>query len=102
MATNNQAVTPAVGGVSDQTGTFKVMSWEGEEEMRKWSKHIDSFFAEQYPKMTPQIDWGIEWGQYWTKLQATVAGGAQLDMCWMHDSRVQAYADIGLLQPLDE
>jgi hypothetical protein len=42
--------------------------------------------------MEVQIDYGISWEEYWTKLQTTVAGGAQLDMCWMHDSRAQSYA----------
>jgi multiple sugar transport system substrate-binding protein len=96
------AATPAGDGVSDLSGTFKVMSWESEEEMRKWRLHIDDFFKAHYPKINVQLDWGVEWDQYWTKLQATVAGGAQLDMCWMHDSRCQAYASLGLLLPLDD
>jgi multiple sugar transport system substrate-binding protein len=84
------------------TGTFRTMSWETEAEMRKWQLHINSFFEENYPNLEVQIDYGIPWDEYWTKLQTTVAGGAQLDMCWMHDSRAKSYADLGMLMPLDE
>ncbi len=82
-----QSATP-----STISGTFRAMSWESEAEMRKWRLHIDRFFQTYYPNMTPQIDYGISWDEYWTKLQTTIAGGAQLDMCWMHDSRAKSYA----------
>ena len=92
---------PSLAAQSDQTGDFRAMSWETEAEMRKWQQHIDKFFADNYPNMKVQIDYGISWEEYWTKLQTTVAGGAQLDMCWMHDSRAQSYAQL-MLMPLDE
>ena len=88
---------PSLAAQSDQTGSFRAMSWETEAEMRKWQQHIDTFFADNYPNMEVQIDYGISWEEYWTKLQTTVAGGAQLDMCWMHDSRAQSYAQLGML-----
>jgi multiple sugar transport system substrate-binding protein len=93
---------PSLAAQSDQTGDFRAMSWETEAEMRKWQQHIDKFFADNYPNMEVQIDYGISWDEYWTKLQTTVAGGAQLDMCWMHDSRAQSYAQLGMVMPLDE
>lgn len=101
-ATPAGAPTPTSGAAADVTGTFKALSWESEEEMRKWKLHIDNFFKQHYPKMQVQLDWGVEWDQYFTKLQTSVAGGAQLDMCWMHDSRCQAFASLGMLLPLDE
>jgi multiple sugar transport system substrate-binding protein len=87
---------------SDQSGTFRAMSWETEAEMRKWQRHINNFFDTNYPNMEVQIDFGIPWDDYWTKLQTTIAGGAQLDMCWMHDSRAKSYAALGMLMPLDD
>ncbi len=87
---------------SDLTGTFRAMSWEGEAEMRKWLLHMNTFFEDNYPDMELQIDYGISWEEYWTKLQTTIAGGAPLDMCWMHDSRCPSYAALGMLMPLDE
>jgi multiple sugar transport system substrate-binding protein len=94
-----RAQTPAV---SDVSGTLRAMSWETESEMRKWFRHTDEFFSTRYPNMTPEIEYGIEWDAYWTKLQTALAGGAQVDMCWMHDSRAQSYASLGLVQPLDD
>jgi multiple sugar transport system substrate-binding protein len=93
---------PARARQSDQSGTFRAMSWETEAEMRKWQRHLDTFFSANYPNMEVQVDYGIPWDEYWTKLQTTVAGGAQLDMCWMHDSRAQSYAQLGMVMPLDE
>src|SRR5262245_14196868 len=54
---------------SDQSGTFRAMSWETEAEMRKWQRHINTFFDTNYPNMEVQIDYGIPWEEYWTKLQ---------------------------------
>lgn len=82
-------------------GDWKAMSWEGQAEMKKWNLHITNFFAD-YPDMKPSVDYGIEWDQYWTKLQTSIAGGAPTDMCWMHDTRVALYASQGLLEPLDD
>jgi ABC-type glycerol-3-phosphate transport system substrate-binding protein len=78
------------------------MSWESEKEMAKWKVHINDFFNKYHPKMTPQVDYGINFNNYWTKLQTAVAGGSQLDMCWMHISRAQLFAAQGLLEPLDD
>lgn len=87
---------------SDVSGAFRGMSWETESEMRKWFRHTEQFFSTRYPNLTPEIEYGIAWADYWTKLQTAVAGGAELDMCWMHDSRAQSYAALGIIQPLDE
>lgn len=92
----------AAASQSDLSGTFRAMSWEGEAEMRKWLLHMNNFFEANYPDMELQIDYGISWEEYWTKLQTTIAGGAPLDMCWMHDSRCPSYAQLGMLMPLDE
>lgn len=87
---------------SDVSGTFKAMSWESEAEMRKWFLHTEKFFSTWYPNLKPEIEYGITWADYWTKLQTTIAGGAQMDMCWMHDSRAQSYANLGMIQSLDD
>ena len=34
---------------SDQSGTFRAMSWETEAEMRKWQRHLDAFFSANNP-----------------------------------------------------
>jgi multiple sugar transport system substrate-binding protein len=86
----------------DAQATFSYTSWEGEEEMRKWLVHFDKFFSENYPNVTVNADWGIPWGEYWTKLPTQLAGGAPIDMCWMHDTRAKTFASNGWLLPLDD
>lgn len=102
LALPNLAALAQTPVASDISGTFKAMSWETEAEMRKWFQHTDAFFSTRYPNLKPEIEYGITWADYWTKLQTAVSGGAQLDMCWMHDSRIQSYAQLGIIQPLDE
>ncbi len=86
----------------DTGGPFRMMSWEGEGEMRKWLLHIGNFFEEYYPNVEWEVDWGVSWGEYWTKLPTLLAGGAPLEMVWMHDSRLQTFASRDLLMPMDD
>jgi len=87
---------------SDTSAPFNYSSWEGEEEMRKWLLHFDNFFKTNYPKMQVHGDWGIDWNEYWTKMPTQLAAGAKIDLMWMHDSRVQTFANNGWLLPLDD
>jgi len=93
--------TSAGADKASTTGDWKAMTWEGKDEMKKWNYHMTNFFK-KYPDLKWSVDFGIEWEQYWTKLQTSVAGGASTDMCWMHDTRVALFASQGLLQPLDD
>ena len=83
-------------------GTWKAMSWENKDEMKKWRLHLGDFFEQNYPKIKWEVDFGLAWEEYWTKLQTVVAGGATLDMCWMHDTRNALFASQGFLEPLDD
>jgi multiple sugar transport system substrate-binding protein len=64
--------------------------------------HIGNFFDTYYPNVEWTCDWGVSWGEYWTKLATQLAGGAPLEMVWMHDSRVQTFASRNLLLPMDD
>lgn len=75
----------------DTTGDFKIMSWEDEGEMRKFLVHIDRFFQNFYPGVTPEIEWGIPWGDYWTKLSTLMAAGTPPDLAWQHQSRGKVF-----------
>ena len=86
----------------DTGGPFRMMSWEGEGEMRKWLLHIGNFFEQYYPEVDWEVDWGVSWGEYWTKLPTQLAAGAPLEMVWMHDSRLQTFASRDLLTPMDD
>lgn len=86
----------------DVSTTFKYTGWEGEAEMRKWLLHMDNFFGSNYPNVDVQGDWGVPWDDYWTKMPTQLAGGADIDMMWMHDSRCKTFASNGWLTPLDD
>jgi len=83
------------------SGSFKIMSWESEFQFRKWNKIIRDFFQTYYPKLEVELDWGIDFGNYNTKLPVLLAGGAPPDLIWIHDTRVKSFASLDLLQPLD-
>src|SRR5438874_6739110 len=100
-----QAPAPALASAgpaaANSSGTWKAITWESAEEMKKWRFHIGHYFKQYYPKWKWQVDYGIDWNPYWTKLQTIIAGGASPDMCWMHDTRIESFASRGLLEPLD-
>jgi multiple sugar transport system substrate-binding protein len=83
------------------SGTFRIMSWEGEFQFKKWNLIINKFFETYYPKMKVQLDWGINFGNYNIKLPVLLAGGEPPDLVWMHDTRAKSFASLDLLQPLD-
>jgi multiple sugar transport system substrate-binding protein len=85
-----------------ESGVFRITGWEGEGEMRKWLLHIDRFFNKYYPNMEVDVNWGVPWGDYWTTLPAQIAGGGEIEMIWMHDSRTHVFGTMGLMLPLDE
>lgn len=85
--------------IADQ---FHIISWEGQGKIEKWNLAINAFFPKYYPNLKLQYDWGVPWAEYWTKLQTTLASGAALDYCWMHDTRCPTFASLGLLKSLDD
>ncbi|RIK36594.1 MAG: hypothetical protein DCC55_26860 [Chloroflexi bacterium] len=87
---------------SDISVPFRYASWEGEEEMRKWLLHFDNFFSQNYPNVQVQGDWGVPWGEYWTKMPTQLTAGAPVELMWMHDSRCQTFAANGWIVPLDD
>ena len=87
---------------ADIAASFKYTGWEGEAEMRKWLLHFDNFFNVNYPNVEVQGDWGVPWGDYWTKMPTQLAAGAEVDMMWMHDSRCKTFAENGWLAPMDD
>jgi len=83
------------------SGVFKIMSWESAFQFKKWNLIIDTFFKTYYPNLKVQLDWGISFGNYNTKLPVLLAGGSPPDLVWMHNTRVKSFASIDLLQKLD-
>jgi multiple sugar transport system substrate-binding protein len=87
---------------SDISATFNYTGWEGVGEVEKFQLHFDEFFKTYYPNVDVVGNPGVEWGSYWTTLPAQLAGGSPIDMCWMHDSRVQLFGDNNWLLPMDD
>lgn len=81
--------------------TFKIMSWESAFQFKKWNRIINSFFTTYYPNVKVQLDWGINFGNYNTKLPVLLAGGSPPDLIWMHDTLARSFASVKLLQNLD-
>ena len=79
----------------DITGEMYIMSWEDEGEMRKFLLHIDRFFTTYYPAMEYEIEWGVPWGEYWTKLPTLLAAGTPPDLAWQHISRGKVFPHKG-------
>jgi len=86
----------------DASGTFKMMSWEDEGEMRKFLLHIERFFTTYYPNINYEIEWGIPWNEYWTKLPTLLAAGTPPDMAWQHQSRGKVFPAKGWSICLDD
>ena len=87
---------------ADTEGTFHIISWADESESRSNFVQVERFLEENYPNMTLEYEWGIPWGEYWTKFPTLVAGGAEVEMAWQHDSRAHVLPTLGIVLPLDE
>ncbi len=87
---------------SGLSAPFSYTGWEGPGEVEKWTMAFDEFFAANYPNIQQVPNTGVAWGDYWTTLPAQLAGGAPIDMIWLHDSRIQTFASNSWLTPLDD
>src|SRR2546423_5541352 len=84
---------------ANSSGTWKAITWESAEEMKKWRFHIGHYFKQYYPKWKWQVDYRIDWKPYWTKVQTINARGASPAKCWIHDTPNEVFASRGVLDP---
>ena len=87
---------------ADISATFNYTGWEGPGEVEKFTMTFDEFFEANYPGIQQVPNTGVAWSDYWTTLPAQLAGGAEIDMIWLHDSRNDTFAENGWLTPLDD
>ncbi len=85
----------------DISATFTYTGWEGPGEVEKFTMTFDEFFEANYPDIQQVPNTGVAWSDYWTTLPAQLAGGAEIDMIWLHDSRNDTFAANEWLIPLD-
>src|SRR5687768_3077925 len=79
------------------TGTVEISYGLWDQNQLAAHEQIIAAFEAQNPniKVTPEV---VPWGDYWTKLQTAVAGGAANDVFWMNRSeerRVGKSVDLG-------
>ncbi len=60
---------------------------------------IAAAFTEKNPHITIEVN-VTNWGEYWTKLEASATGGAMPDIFWMHIAQFNMYAEHGMLLDL--
>src|SRR5215467_68132 len=64
-------------------------------------QELASTFTASHPNITVKVEL-TPWDQYWTKLKASVSGGAAPDVFWMNGPNFQLYAGNGVIKPLDD
>ena len=79
----------------DTSAAITITGWEGPGEVDKFLLAFDEFFGEYYPNVEQILNTGVNWSDYWTTLPAQLAGGAEIDMAWMHDTRNDTFAANG-------
>lgn len=85
----------------DSSAAITITGWEGPGEVDKFLLAFDEFFDEYYPNVEQILNTGVSWTDYWTTLPAQLAGGAEIDMAWMHDTRNDTFAANGWALNLD-
>jgi len=85
----------------DIAAPFNFTGWEGPGEVDKFLLAFDEFFETYYPNVQQVPNTGVAWADYWTTLPAQLAGGAEIDMIWMHDTRNDTFAENGWSTALD-
>ncbi|MEQ7007082.1 extracellular solute-binding protein [Actinopolymorpha sp. B17G11] len=90
------------GGSTAEVTAWQATSWESAAEMKKWLKYIGAYFKDHEPQVKWNVDYGTSFDQYFQKLQTSIAGGGDVDMCWMHGRFVPQFAGGGMLEPLDD
>jgi multiple sugar transport system substrate-binding protein len=104
------ACAPAAAPQAAQTGgeaapaaeavELRLTFWGDLADMPTWNWGLDQF-KEQHPEIG--IKWeNTPWGEYWTKLQTEVAGGATPDVVGMVSMYSQQYIRQGTLLPLNQ
>src|SRR5215831_10402084 len=64
-------------------------------------ENLASTFTASHPNITVKVEL-TPWDQYWTKLKASVSGGAAPDVFWMNGPNFQLYAANGVIKPIDD
>ncbi|MFF5224967.1 ABC transporter substrate-binding protein [Dactylosporangium sp. NPDC000521] len=64
-------------------------------------KELAAAFTKEHPDITVDVQM-TPWADYWTKLRASVSGGAAPDVFWMNGPNIQLYAANKVIMPLSD
>ena len=87
--------------VSAEEKTQLTILWWGSQTRHDLTVAMIEKFEEKYPEIDLVMDYS-DWGGYWTKLAAQVAGGQTPDIFQMDYAYLAQYASNNVLAPLDE
>lgn len=92
---------PMTGAVAEEEKVTLTILWWGSQTRHDLTVKLVEKFEEKYPEIDLVMDYS-DWGGYWTKLSAQVAGGQTPDIFQMDYAYLSQYAVNGVLAPLDE
>lgn len=92
---------PMAGAAAEGEKTSLTILWWGSQTRHDLTVKMLEKFQEKNPDIEVIMDYS-DWGGYWTKLSAQVAGGQTPDVFQMDYAYLSQYAENGVLAPLDE
>lgn len=86
------------GNGSSGGGTLKVAIWDNNQ-----LKGLQEIAEEWSRTSGVKVDFQVlDWGNYWTLLEAGVSGGDMPDVMWMHSAYAEMYQNAGVLLGLND
>ncbi len=88
----------SAGGSGNASGTIRVALWDNNQ--LAGLKEIADAWTQQ---SGIQVEFTVmDWGSYWTMLEAGVSGGEMPDVFWMHSNNADKYMGAGVLLNLND
>ncbi len=94
------AMLPVVAASAEAPVTLTILWW-GSQTRHDLTMKLVEKFMEKYPDIKLEMEF-TDWGGYWSKLSAQVAGGLTPDIFQMDYAYLAQYAENGVLASLDE
>ncbi len=91
---------PVVAAAADEPVTLTILWW-GSQTRHDLTMKLVEKFMEKYPDIKLEMEF-TDWGGYWSKLSAQVAGGLTPDIFQMDYAYLAQYAQTGVLASLDD
>lgn len=93
-------ILPMTAAVAEEPVTLTILWW-GSQTRHDLTTQMVEKFMEKYPNIKLEMEF-TDWGGYWSKLSAQVAGGLTPDIFQMDYAYLSQYAQNGVLASLDD